>query len=845
MPDIDISVVDIISVSQTSTLVLSDIIVPVLSSTVTISESKNLSSGTIVIPTRIATIVVQDVNSTLLPEYFLSVAESNIIVSEKGFTSGLLSSFQLLAAEPDIGRVFIVEVHAGREIEGESWVDSSGAWSIPFSSFTYGEVDAVEEGAVKGGVYALISYTPTASIGACQSTASSFYFDFNNQTLYIHTSGNNSPATQTGGIYDYCIIARFNVCFTNRQPKDNRVIYSPKSVANPTLSLHEVYYLPYLNDESFPTITQGVGDYYIGDLQIQFGSLTFVNDGWLYWAFESIIWHNASVYVKVAEEGSPYSDFETLFIGIVRNPTINDEQAEFEVTDSRVNELRDIPLTTFDPLLPEYQYTEESSYGSPIPIPFGTCKGIIAVQSNQSIYKYKISAYPIEEVTNVYRGGVLLTPSDYSVNLTDATITLVNNINDLVVTCDVKGVKCSSSGTWSELFGDGVFFILNTLNSIPYENIDISSLLALNAARTAKMGFYLDSSMPALDLIRIFQQSAVFHCIPRMDGVWTFKYYTSAMEGAVRVYKEDLEKLGLKYSTDGTYHTVILNYDKNCGTGELKKVTVFDDKVKYRYKEKGVLTVETALYDPTEATLLATFYLAMVKVPPKSVEGIMGMDGFNLLPSDKIIISKTIKDSNGNDITVLADAVYRVLEFQKNLAPASTGFSGVDDSQSYGNYHADTAYQDSHEAVYTDISSVEHADADHGDVAHADVDHGDAYTDNYSDYHTDLGHWAHLEHVDYTMHPDHYDYLDGEKVSTWMGPPEPPFINWYDYGDTGIWYLWDDASGYSDEATRIFVEHQNIMEVIVGHLDTPHIDCAHGDSYADVHTDMSHADSQF
>jgi hypothetical protein len=801
----------------------------------------------------------------------VSVYSSNnsVHVSDVPFVEVALQEFpNQLTDVPDLDRIYLVEIKVGREIELEVWTEASGAYWCSFNSAEFGEVIRLKEKDT--------SYSKAADVAACQASEPSYYHDFSNKKLYIHMPGGVIPSGLDGnGVPDFCIIAYFWICITNRQPEEARVIYAPQGLTN------EVYYLPYLDSDKMPAISQSVGQYYTADVTTQFGTMAFVNDGWWYKALENMLWHNAEMYIKVGTKGDIYAAFSTILVGTVRNPKVSDEEASLDVSDSRTNTLAEIPVTfypvinddgTVTPDYPvgKYIWTEPSASGRPIPIPFGYCRGIIPVCLDPAEYIFKISDYEIEDITAVYENEVKLYPPvlaegedpaqylpatgpEYTKDLVNGEFALLQDFGDHVITCDVKGVKCGPQNPpeYSENFADAALFILINLNKLSTDDILASSFSMLRDERQQKIGIYVDSLTDSLEVLRMFQTSVVFQLFPDLAGRWTAEVYTTSTDGALPVRKEDISKLGIEYDTEGVFWQVQVKYRKDPATGEFLTVSASDDKVKYRYKESKVLEVQTALYDTAEATALAQFYLMLVKIPPKSIRGDIGIEGFGRSPSAKVLISKDIIDGEGNKITLLSDAVYRIFEFSKDLGPAKTNIVGLDDAISLGDLHIDSAEYHDHLDSYVDTDAVQtdHLDWPHSDSPHADVLHSDVYDDIYNDYYQ--GWPCILKHTDGMIHADgggHWDYADNPG----FGGHDPLGPTWYsDYSDIHLDVHLDVAVTESGQLP-IYMWHADDHADIAhaDHTDSTYGDTPHGDSpYQDRHeqsyTDNPHGDAHY
>lgn len=118
----------------------------------------------------------------------------------------------------DSWKVFLVDAFPADEVEDLTWTQcASPNTAVWWAAYTVGPVTEVQEDGVK--------YTEAYSLVECQATASSFYFDLTNQKLYLHTSGGDSPGTQTvPGTYDYTILAISIRCIANTAYTDDPIV---------------------------------------------------------------------------------------------------------------------------------------------------------------------------------------------------------------------------------------------------------------------------------------------------------------------------------------------------------------------------------------------------------------------------------------------------------------------------------------------------------------------------------------------------------------------------------------------------------------------------------------------
>ena len=650
--------------------------------------------------------------------------------------------------------------------------------------------------------------TRAFSVIEVDAVTGSFYHDVAETRLYIHTLDDSDPNDSESSFVGYNWL-----CFTNIQEVGFTIDFRPQN------ALHECYFLPFLAAD-IPELSQSVSDYYKAAVSIQFGSLSFVGQPWWWENKKVYLWHNQDVFVKIGEKDTPYDEFITIFPGKTKRPQFQDDGVIIEVRDRRAAELKQIPEARFDTTT--YPNLDPNFDGKIIPILFGTKTNITPVNIDTANWIYKISdtafttVFAIEDIVDVYKDGVALVEgADFNSDDPNGEFTLLANPLNTVITCDAKGIQCgynmvtgAKTDVFSENVADILFFILNELNGIDVDDIDLSSFADLQAKRTQRIGYYMDEAMHTLDFVRILQGSAIFHFIPFIDGRYYVQYYDRAIaEDAPFFRNEDYHSFQLGEDTDTAFQFVTIKYDKDPTTDEWKEITDSDNEVDYKYNERNTLTVETALLAEAEAVALAEFYIQLINAPGDKVNAEVNAEGFELIPSDKARFSRSIINQDSQEVIILEEEIYTILEVRKNINEGKTNIVGLIDSQAAGvPVHADSAHIDEHED-HTDHSDSAHEDVAHNDD-HDDVAHSDSYSDSYNDVHDDTAHGdTHFDHFDAGYQDDHLDepYQDDYTDSHTDNHVDIPYDDDYDDSPHG--------DGHADET-------QHTDE----HTDVPHLD---------------------
>ena len=646
-----------------------------------------------------------------------------------------------------------------------------------------------------------VALSKQTSYANCDATPDSFYFSFFGRTLHVRlTSGDNPGSQLSGDTYDHNIIGTFTIGIVNGQfAGDDCIDFIPEGCTYP------IYYEPWLNENSLSSLSASVAANFESAMEVQFGSISFLNTGWWYVYRHYFLWNNRDVKVKVGMLGDSYSDFETIFVGRVRNLKVSDESATFELVDNRVGALYSLPTKRYS--LDDFPNLDPDAVNRPIPILFGQKTNITPIEINTASFVYKISdtiwggvTFALQSIDAVYRAGSMLTvTTDYTVDLNNGQFTLLVDPGDAVITCDAKGIKDAfdmatglKTGAYSENVANHLFFIFNILNSIPVARMDLASFLELQTARTQKIALLIDTDIPTMDVNRLFQQSTIYHFLPLLDGTFAARYYRRVVPaGTLELQYYDLNGFAVSDQAENVYYSVIVKYDKDPTTGIYKTVSTIDPKVESDQSEKKTFEVETALRDVSEAESVMGFYATLLNAPADKLETEISLIGKNLLPTDKLKVSRSIETDSGQ-IVILSEEIYVLLETVKDLAGGVVDIVAQLDSQlSIYAIHADSPHQDEH----GDHTDSEHSDGtywDHVDVPHDDIAHGDT---PYED----------IPHGDYTDHGEDPPHEDSSHVNT-------PHVD-----------VAHEDSPYEDVTTY------------VDHTDSEHVDS---------HTDVSHIDSE-
>jgi hypothetical protein len=222
-------------------------------------------------------------------------------------------SFEDVVSKADWTKVFMFEVQPAKRIDTESWTQHgvyANCWRIDYDEIV---VEVEEDGS---------AYTECLSLLELDNLSGGmgFYYDEDNEYLWVHTSGASNPGA-SGAAF---LVAYHWEYYTNIQDEDEPVIYNGH------------YYLPYLRSEDLPDIEQAVSDYYEGGINLGFGDIKLINaDGYFDTRLSAYVYEWKNMKLKVGNLGAAYLDVATLWIGITGNIEWSDEEVIFEILDPR------------------------------------------------------------------------------------------------------------------------------------------------------------------------------------------------------------------------------------------------------------------------------------------------------------------------------------------------------------------------------------------------------------------------------------------------------------------------------------------------------------------------------
>ncbi len=222
-------------------------------------------------------------------------------------------SFEDAVRKADWTKVFLFEIEPGKRIDTEAWIQHgvhTNCWRTDYEEIA----SAVEEDG--------LPYTECATLLELDNLSGGmgFYYDDDNQYLWVHLSDSGEPGA-SGSPF---LVAYHWEYYTNIQDEDEPVIYNSK------------YYLPYLRSEDLPDIEQAVSDYYEGGIKLGFGEIPLINaDSYFDTRLSDYAYEWKNIELKVVNLGDGIGEVATLWVGVTGNIKWSDEEVIFEILDPR------------------------------------------------------------------------------------------------------------------------------------------------------------------------------------------------------------------------------------------------------------------------------------------------------------------------------------------------------------------------------------------------------------------------------------------------------------------------------------------------------------------------------
>lgn len=479
---------------------------------------------------------------------------------------------------------------------------------------------------IEGGIYAKVigvqqndvALDEESSIAAVDANAGSFWWDEVNELLYVHTTTGSDPDSFT------LIQANLRLYFSNGPIVLRQDDSDPASA---------VYYLPWLTND-LPRIVRTREDLLFGTMAVPQGNVSFINAHGAWWTLVAPegVWNWKYKPMRFFIGGSyngmalTRAQFAAMAVMQVEDQAPNEELCQFKLIPLVSKAEKKLPVTPF--FASDYPNLGDGVEGTKKWIGYGrtTMKPDLTDASGLGVYTVADAAYQtlyavhdvwaIEKQTGVWT--LLTLTSDYTVNLTACTVTIVDPTfthTDYEIAIDVTG-KPDGAGSYYKTFGAIVRNILETFVGASSADIDTAAFDTAAADATNELSFWVKSPRALTSLLATREEgfpslgrSSMGTVQETVDGKWTGSIWNPDVDGVTtRLRRSDFAEFLPKPKLQSVFPTVRVFYNYDHARESWSVVEKYDARTYYRTKSVDRADLYTFLRDGTDALRLAERY---------------------------------------------------------------------------------------------------------------------------------------------------------------------------------------------------------------------------------------------
>lgn len=246
------------------------------------------------------------------------------------------------------------------------WFGKDNSQVAPFWTDTFGATEDTQERYIVDDVVrsGINHYAQKSTAALCISDQQSFYFDIDNQILYIHIEHDHCQLTVNTN-YTY----RYAIGLTNDKPR----------------YFYDIPFYPYISDLS--SIEKEVDKFDYDELTLLVDTITFNNRSGFFNQFQDAPLYGNIMILKTGEEGDEYTDLVERLIFYIEDYDLSAEEFSVDIQDIRSIDTLDIPSETFSQ--DDYEYLDDDDDDEIIPFVCGPVIGVPGTCINpNNITKY-------------------------------------------------------------------------------------------------------------------------------------------------------------------------------------------------------------------------------------------------------------------------------------------------------------------------------------------------------------------------------------------------------------------------------------------------------------------------
>jgi|APGre2960657404_1045060.scaffolds.fasta_scaffold00061_4 hypothetical protein len=314
-------------------------------------------------------------------------------------------------------------------------------------------------------------------------------------------------------------------------------------VTEPSDTPSNVGYSPVIGGSGLPEFRRTLNDPFTGNASTSFGNLELSDTDVAFTqgatkSYEEIFTPKGAkvrMFLAAPREVFPREDAVSLAVGTVQSFSgSTDGRYTIEISDNReivagsVLSVTDYPLT------------------------YGLVRNMTAVLADPAIRKYFVNQGAIESIDAVYDDGVLLSPLQYTVDLSNGSFILSNNPNGSI-TADVKGMKVG--GVWLSTTQQIITDILSKAG--------VTGFTTEFSLASGTIGYLVKESVQLQTVLNDLCQGCGAYWLIDRTGILNFKTYP-VVSGLGQVFTEvDLLSEAEYVTEENLFSTVNFTYKNN------------------------------------------------------------------------------------------------------------------------------------------------------------------------------------------------------------------------------------------------------------------------------------------
>ena len=442
--------------------------------------------------------------------------------------------------------------------------------------------------------------TEVASIAALHLQEDSFYYDSTTTKLYVRFEQYKQPVGELD--IKMLFIGEING-FCSSTGSSNGAYFNGK------------YYEPRIKAVS--QLSRSQGRLFDGKFVMPSGGITFDNHDGFFDVYNEYTIFKQESRVKYGINDLAFADYYLAMTAHIEKYSLSWTDFQISLADKRSKLQKKIPARVFTKS--EYPNLPDNLIGKPKPVAWGDIiKAPLQCVNDvdgQTYYHFFIADNYYNDLTSVsavYVDGAVLATGEYTVNLSNCTISILASVcsERTKVTADFRGADMDNSIDIAEdiiaIYGDLTFTSTN------YDEIEWTNA----KTGTPDIALYIsDESTPLKQIENIFgSTNAAF--IVKDDGRFTARYYDETRTVAATISDEDwIGEPKIEIDESEFLSSCVVTYANNISDKTSSRYENLDyvNEVTERYKTRASKEFQTLIKDQAGAIIKSEAIMAISK----------------------------------------------------------------------------------------------------------------------------------------------------------------------------------------------------------------------------------------